>query len=227
MEYEEIIKKLKSLNNPKNIAGMARFGIKPQTKVLGISIPELRKIAKTIGKDHKLALRLWDSEIHEARLLAGFIADSEILTEEQMRKWVSSFDSWDIVDQVCGNLFDKTKFAYKKVFEFSRREEEFVKRTAFTLIAALSVHNKEMKNEAFVRFFPLIKSASTDERNFVKKSVNWALRQIGKRNRKLNKEAIKLAKEIRKIDSKSAKWIANDAIRELTNEKVLKRIQNA
>ena len=223
MDYKEIVKKLKSLKNSKNVTGMARFGIRPKTKVLGISIPELRKIAKDIGKDHELALRLWDSGIHEARILAGFIADSEKLTEAQMRKWVSDFDSWDIVDQVCGNLFDKTKFAYKKIFEFSEREEEFVKRTAFTLMAALSVHDKEMKDEEFIKFFPLIKKASTDERNFVKKAVNWALRQIGKRNMKLNKEAIKLAKEIQRIDSKSAKWIANDAIRELTDSKNIKK----
>ena len=144
-----------------------------------------------------------------------------------MEKWVKDFDSWDIVDQVCGNLFDKTEIAKKKIFEFAKREREFEKRTAFTLMAALSVHDKKMKNGDFLKFFPLIKKASTDERNFVKKSVNWALRQIGKRNMKLNKEALKMAKEIQKIDSKSAKWIANDAIRELTDIKTLKRIKNA
>ena len=233
MDYNEIIKKLKSLENPKNIEGMARFGIKPTTKILGIPIPELRKIAKEIKKDlsaqagHELALRLWNSNIHEAQLLAGFIADSEKLTESQMEKWVKDFDSWDIVDQVCGNLFDKTEIAKKKIFEFAKREKEFEKRTAFTLMAALSVHDKNMKNEDFLKFFTLIKKASTDERNFVKKSVNWALRQIGKRNMKLNKEALKLAREIQKIESKSAKWIANDAIRELTDIKTLKRIKDA
>ena len=231
MEYTEIKEKLESLKNPKNVEGMARFGIKPKTKVLGISIPELRKLAKEIKINNELSQKLWDLEIHEARLLAIFIADYKNLTEEQMDKWVSDFDSWDITDQACGNLFDKTNFAYKKVFEFSKREEEFVKRTAFALMAALSVHNKEMKNEKFIKFFPLIKKASNDERNFVKKAVNWALRQIGKRNKKLNKEAIKIAKEIlndiKRAPSKSAKWIASDAIRELTNEKLLKRIKNA
>jgi 3-methyladenine DNA glycosylase AlkD len=224
MDYREVIKKLESLKNPKNVEGMARFGIRPKTKVLGISIPELRKIAKAVGKNHDLALNLWDTKIHEARILAGFIADSEKLTESQMKKWVRGFDSWDVCDQVCSAALDKTKFAYKKVFEFSKREEEFVKRTAFTLIACLSVHNKKMKDKDFLRFFPLIKKASTDERNFVKKAVNWALRQIGKRNKKLNKEAIRLAKEIQKINSKSAKWIASDAIRELTDKKILKRM---
>jgi 3-methyladenine DNA glycosylase AlkD len=227
MEYEDIIKKLESLKNPKNVEGMARFGIRPKTEVYGIPIPELRKIAKLIKKNHQLAMKLWDLKIHEARLLAGFIADASKLTEEQMEKWVEGFDSWDVVDQVCGNLFDKTKFVYKKIFELSKREEEFVKRTAFTLMAALSVHNKEMKDEDFLKFFPLIKKAATDERNFVKKAVNWALRQIGKRNKKLNIKAIKLAKEIQKINSKSAKWIASNALSELTNKKVLKRIKNA
>lgn len=225
MKYEEIIKKLESLKNPKNVDGMARFGIKPKTKVYGISIPELRKIAKTIGKDHKLALKLWNSKIHEARILAGFIADAEKLTESQIEKWVKDFDSWDVCDQVCSAVLDKTGFTYKKIFEFSKRKKEFIKRTAFTLIACLAVHNKDMKDKDFINFFPLIKEASTDERNFVKKAVNWALRQIGKRNKKLNKEAIKLAKKIQKINSKSAKWIANDAIRELSSMGVQKRLK--
>ena len=226
MKYEEIIKKLESLKNRKNVDGMARFGIRPKTKVYGISIPELRKIAKTIGKDHKLALKLWNSKIHEARILAGFVADAEKLTESQIEKWVKDFDSWDVCDQVCSAVLDKTNSAYKKVFEFSKRKEEFIKRTAFTLIACLSVHNKEMKDKDFIIFFPLIKEASIDERNFVKKAVNWSLRQIGKRNKKLNKEAIKLAKEIQKIDSKSARWIANDAIRELSSIEVQKRLKS-
>ena len=224
MDYKEVIEKLEFLKNPRNVEGMARFGIRPKTKIYGVPIPELRKLAKVIKKDHELALKLWDSEIHEARILAGLIAETEKLTESQMGKWVKDFDSWDVVDQVCGNLFDKTKFAYKKVFEFSERKEEFVKRTAFTLMAALAVHDKEMSDRDFVKFFPLIKKASTDERNFVKKAVNWALRQIGKRNKKLNVQAIKVAKEIQKFRSKSAKWIANDAIRELEAEKVQKKL---
>ena len=226
MNYQEIIKKLESLKNPKNIEGMARFGIRPKTRVLGIPIPELRKIAKQIGKDHDLALKLWDSKIHEARILAGMAADPEKLTEAQMEKWVKDFDSWDVVDQVCSAVLDKTSFAYKKIFELAKRKEEFVKRTAFTLICCLTVHDKKMLDKDFIKFFPIIKKASTDERNFVKKAVNWALRQIGKRNKKLNIRAIRLAREIQKINSKSAKWIAGDAIRELTNEKVLKRIKN-
>ena len=225
MTYEEIIKKLESLENPKNIAGMARFGIQPKTRVMGIPIPETRKLAKRIGKNHDLALKLFDSGIHEAQILAGFIAEPEKFTKSQIEKWVKMFDSWDIVDQVCSAVLDKTKFVPKIVFEYAGRKEEFVKRTAFTLICCLTVHDKKMADREFIKFFPLIKKASTDERNFVKKAVNWALRQIGKRNKKLNKEAIKLAREIQKIDSKSSKWIANNALAELTNEKIKARIK--
>lgn len=227
MEYQEVIKKLNSFENPKNVEGMARFGIRPKTKVLGVPIPELRKLAKIIKKDHKLALKLWDSKIHEARILAGFIADSKKATEKQIEKWVKGFDSWDVCDQVCSSFLDKTNFVYKKIFEFSKRKEEFVKRTAFTLMACLAVHDKKLKDKDFLIFFPLIKRESIDERNFVKKAVNWALRQIGKRNLNLNKKAIELAKEIRqmgeKINSKSARWIANNATSELENLKIKKR----
>lgn len=225
MDYEEIIKKLESLKNPKNVEGMARFGIRPKTKVLGIPIPETRKLAKQIGKNHELALKLFDSKIHEARILAGYIADPEKITERQFEKWVKTFDSWDVVDQVCSSCLDKTKFVKKKIFELSKRKEEFVKRTAFTLICCLTVHDKKMADKELIKFFPLIKKASVDERNFVKKAVNWALRQIGKRNKKLNKEAIKLAGEIRRLaeknNSKSARWVANNALAELTKESVI------
>ena len=225
MEYKEVIKKIESLKNPKNVAGMARFGIRPKTKVLGIPIPETRKLAKIIGKNHDLSLKLFDSGIHEARILAGYIAEPEKFTKQHLEDWVKTFDSWDVVDQVCSAVLDKTKFVPKVIFEFAKREEEFVKRTAFTLIACLTVHDKKMSDKEFIKFFPLIKKASTDERNFVRKAVNWALRQIGKRNKKLNKQAIRLAKEIQRINSKSAKWIANDAIRELTDTKVRARLK--
>jgi 3-methyladenine DNA glycosylase AlkD len=227
MDCREITKKLESLKNPKNVAGMARFGIRPKTKVFGIPIPEIRKMAKLAGKNHELALKLWDTKIHEARILAGLVAEHEKLTEKQIIKWAEDFDSWDVVDQVCMNLFDQSKTAKRLILQFSKSKEEFVKRTAFSLMAALASHDKKMTNKDFVKFFALIKKSSTDERNFVRKAVNWALRGIGKRNMALNKEAVKLAKEIQKIESKSARWIAFDAIRELTSEKTLKRIKNA
>ena len=223
MNSSQIIKKLKSLSNSKNVEGMARFGINPK-KTLGIGIPVLRKMAKEIGKNHKLALELWDSGIHEARILAGFIDEPTKVTERQMEKWVKDFDSWDVCDQVCSSLFDKTDFVWKKVEEFTGRKREFVKRTGFTLMACLAVHDKKAQDKDFIKLLPIIKKEATDERNFIKKAVNWALRQIGKRNKNLNKEAIKMAQEILKIENKTARWIASDAIRELTSSSIQKRL---
>jgi 3-methyladenine DNA glycosylase AlkD len=219
-----LIKKLKSLSNPEAVAGMARFGINPKN-TFGVSIPVLRKMAREVGQDHLLAQRLWNSGIHEARILAAMIDLPQEVTEKQMERWVRDFDSWDVCDQVCSNLFDRTKFAHKKAIVWSKRGEEFVKRAGFVLMAALAVHDKEAGDKAFFKFLPIIKKEARDERNFVKKAVNWALRQIGKRNPYLNRMAIKTAKEIQGIDSKAAKWIASDAIRELTSEAVQKRLR--
>jgi 3-methyladenine DNA glycosylase AlkD len=224
MDCEEILEQLKSLSNPDAVAGMARFGINPKN-TYGVSIPVLRKMAKQIGKDHLLAEKLWNSGIHEARILAPLIDPPEMVTEKQTESWVKDFDSWDICDQCCSNLFDKTRFAHKKAIEWSKKREEFVKRAGFVLMAALAVHDKEAGEKEFLKFLPIIKREARDERNFVKKAVNWALRQIGKRNLNLNQMAIKTAKEIQGIDSKAAKWIASDAIRELTSEAVRKRLR--
>jgi len=224
MDYDEVINRLKSMYNQKNLEGMKRYGINPKNN-LGISIYKLRPFAKEIGKNHDLSLKLWKSGIHDARLLAVFIEEPEKITEEQMDSWAKDFDSWDICDQACTSLFDLLPFARKKVFEWSKRNEEFVKRGAFSLIAGLAVHDKKAKDSDFEAFFSIIKKESTDDRNYVKKAVNWALRNIGKRNFNLNKKAIETAKDIQKIDSKSAKWIASDTIRELTNEKTQKILQ--
>jgi 3-methyladenine DNA glycosylase AlkD len=217
----QIIKKLKSLSDKKNLEGMKRFGINPKN-AFGVKIPLLRKMAKEIGKDHLLALNLWSSGIHEAKILASMIAEAEKMTSEQMDKWISNFDSWDVCDQTCLNLFNKISSAFKKVIEWVKKESEFERRAGFALMACLAWRDKISSDEKFLKFFSLIKKYSTDERNYVKKAVNWALRQIGKRNKNLCKKAIELAKEIQKIDSKSAKWIAYDAIRELTKYKFKK-----
>ena len=148
------------------------------------------------------------------------VDDPEVVTEEQMERWVKDFDSWDICDQCCSNLFDKTKLAYRKAVQWSGRNEEFVKRAGFVLMAVLAVHDKEMNDREFTKFLSIIRRKATDDRNFVKKAVNWALRQIGKRNLNLNGMAIKTAKEIREIDSRAAKWIASDALRELTSQAI-------
>ncbi|UCF50654.1 MAG: DNA alkylation repair protein [Thermoplasmatales archaeon] len=224
MNYNEVISLLKSMSEPKNVEGMARYGINPKNN-LGISIYKLRPLAKKIGKNHELSLKLWDSGIHDARLLAVFIEDSAQVTEEQMESWAKDFDSWDVCDQACCSLFDSTEYAWKKVYEWSKRDEEFVKRAAFSIIAGLAVHDKKASDKKFEELFSIIIRESIDERNYVKKAVNWALRGIGKRNLELNKKAINVAQEIKKIDSKSARWIANDAIRELTSSKIQDRIK--
>ncbi len=224
MHYKNILQQLELLSNPEAVAGMARFGIS-SSNTYGVSIPALRKMAREIGKDHALAQQLWSSGIHEARILAGMIDVPELVTEEQMESWASDFDSWDVCDQVCSNLFDKNGFAYQKAIEWSDREEEFIKRAGFVLMAALAVHDKKANNETFLKFLPVIKREAVDDRNFVRKAVNWALRQIGKRSLSLNTAAIETAKEIQSIESKPAKWIASDALRELTDEKIQKRLR--
>jgi 3-methyladenine DNA glycosylase AlkD len=224
MKYREILSRLKSLANPDNVAGMARYGINAKN-TLGISIPNLRQIAKEIGWNHDLALRLWSSKIHEARILASLIDDPAQVTEEQMEKWAKDFDSWDVCDLCCGNLLDKTPLAWQKALEWPARPEEFVKRAGFTLMAALAVHDKQAADQKFLKFLPHITKESRDERNFVKKAVNWALRQIGKRNFSLNIKAIQAAKRIKKLDSRSSRWIAADALRELTGPAVQKKLR--
>jgi 3-methyladenine DNA glycosylase AlkD len=222
---EEILKKLKLKANPDQLEGMARFGMTVE-KRLGVSVPNMRKIAKETGKDHQLALQLWKTGFAESRMVASMIDIPKEVTEKQMEDWVKDFNSWDVCDQVCMNLFDKTPLAWKKVTDWSEREEEFVKRAAYALIACLAWHDKEAQDEKFIQLLSVIQAGATDNRNFVKKAVNWALRHIGKRNSNLNKTAIEAAKQIQKIDSKSAKWIASDAIRELESEAVQNRLKN-
>lgn len=214
MTEEEMMARLIQAANPRLVAGMATFGSKP-AHALGISIPVLQKLAKEVGKDHALALVLWASGLHEARILASMMADPQQITEAQMEAWVQDFDTWDVCDQVCGNLFDKTPFAYQKACEWCHREQEFVRRAGFVMMAELAVHDKGAADEAFLPFFPLMKQYATDERNFVKKAVNWALRQIGKRSPALRLSALEWAEEIKTLEAKSARWIANDALREL------------
>lgn len=224
VSVEDVLKKLKAKARPDQLEGMARYGIVTE-KRLGVSIPDLRKMAREIGKDHELALRLWETRIQEARILAAMIDQPEKVTEQQVEEWVKDIDSWDVCDQVCMNLLDKVSFVQKKVATWSRRDEEFVKRAAFSLIACLAVHDKEAPDEDFIQLLSLIKRGATDERNFVKKAVNWALRNIGKRNPNLNKAAIEAARDIQQMDSKAARWVASNATRELESEGVQGRLR--
>lgn len=220
----EILKKLEANARPDQLEGMAKYGMVTENR-LGVAIPILRKLAKDLGKDHKLALELWKTGIPEARILAGMVDDPAKLTDAQMDAWVKDLNTWDVCDQLCMNLFEKTPLAWKKIHEWSEREEEFVKRAAFSMLACLAWHGKTIEDEKFIKLFPVIIRASTDERNYVKKSVNWALRNIGKRNLEMNKAAIKLAKELQKTDSKPAQWIGSDAVRELASEKLQTKLK--
>jgi len=204
---------------------MARFGMAVEQR-LGVSVPDMRKLAKEIGKDHKLALELWRTGIAEARMVASMVDDPAELTDEQMEEWVKGIDSWDVCDQVSMNLFEKNPLAWKKIMDWSERDEEFVKRAAFSLIACLAWHDKKAGDDRFVGLLPVILREATDERNFVKKAVNWALRNIGKRNVNLNRAAISTAKEMKRLDSRAARWIAADALRELESEAVQDRLSS-
>lgn len=216
MTADQILRHLHSLRSAKNIAGMARFGISG-SEMLGIPVPVLRKIAKETGRDQKLSLALWKSGVHEARLLAAFTGDAAKVTPRQMDAWVKEFDSWDVCDQVCGNLFDRTPHAYDKAIRWAHRKEEFVRRAGFALMATLAVHDKKADDARFLAFFPLIETYATDDRNFVKKAVNWALRQMGKRSAFLKAHAMRTGKRVLEIDTPSARWIARDALRELSS----------
>jgi 3-methyladenine DNA glycosylase AlkD len=221
---KDVLDKLQSKARPEQLKGMAKYGITVEQR-LGVSVPDMRKLAKEIGRDHKLALDLWRTGIGEARIVAAMVDDPNKLTEEQMEDWVKGINSWDVCDQVCMNLFEKNQLAWKKIVDWSEREEEFVKRTAFSLIACLAWHDKKASDEKFIELFPVIMRGATDERNFIKKAVNWALRNIGKRNLNLNEAAINIAKEIKRLDSKAARWIAADAIRELESDAIQSRLR--
>ncbi len=224
---EEILIKLKAKKaTPDQLAGMARYGIKTENR-LGWQMPELRRLAKEIGKNHQLAMELWQTGIAEARILAAMVAEPEKLTEQQMDSMVNDIDSWDIGDQTCMNLFEKTPLAWKKIKEWSQREEEFVKRTAYGLIACIAWHDKKATDQQFASVFPVLVYGAQDQRKSVQKAVSWALRNIGKRNPNLNQQAIALAKEIRETATKPARWVSSDVIRELTSEPVQKRLKKA
>jgi 3-methyladenine DNA glycosylase AlkD len=224
MNYDTILAELTARANPDNVAGMARYGIS-SAGTLGVSMPAVRDIARRAGRDHALALQLWASGLHEARILAALVDDPKQVSLAQMDRWAADFDSWDVCDQVCSNLFDRTPYAYDCAARWAERPEEFVRRAGFVLMAALAVHDKKADDARFEAFYPLIRRAAGDARNFVKKAVNWAIRQIGKRSRRLNASAIALAEDIRLTESKPARWIATDALRELTSPKTQARLK--
>ena len=223
MSYDVVIQRIESLADPAAVAGMARYGIAVK-HAYGVSIPNLRALAKEIGRDHELARQLWAKESRETRILASMIDDWRQVDEGQLEGWVSDFADWEVCDQCCMNLIEKTPYAWEKAVAWSAREEEYVKRAGFVMMARLAVGDKKAKDEQFLPFLPIIAREAADRRNFVKKAVNWALRQIGKRNRVLNAQAIAAARGIQQTASPVAKWVAADALRELTSEAVQKRL---
>ena len=233
-----ILAELRAMGGEKNRAGMARYGINVQD-AFGVSVYELRKVARRVGTDHGLALALWATGTHEARLLACFVDDPALVSDRQMEAWARDFDSWDICDQAATSLFDLTKHAWPKAITWATRDEEWVKRAGFALMAGLAAHDKSAGNRAFVKLLPVIEHGAADPRNFVKKAVNWALRNIGKRNRALNAAAIACAERIRAaanqraggerggdLQTRSARWVAADALRELGSDKVQARLRD-
>ncbi len=225
-EIAEILAEFEKLRNSKNIAGMARFGIQvTNDNAFGISVVTLRKIAKRYKKNQPLAEALWNSGWHEARILATMVADKTRFTPDLMDQWVKDFDSWDTCDQCCTNIFRELPYAYNKIYEYALSEEEFVRRTAFSLIATLAVGDKNQPDKTFTDLLKLIEQYATDERNFVRKAVNWALRGIGKRNRSLYPKALKLAEKLAQAENKTARWIGKDAYRELLQPKIIARIK--
>jgi 3-methyladenine DNA glycosylase AlkD len=219
-----VLRELKSLADPKVRAKMQYFGVRVPN-AHGISAPVLHALAKRIGKDHSLALELWTTGNHEARILATLIGESERVTDSEMERWVRDFDSWDVVDAACCYLYAQARPAWRKIAPWSRRREEFVKRAAFSLIAYLSYKDLEAKDASFRACLRIIEHEANDDRNFVKKAVNWALRNIGKRNLQLNREAIRATERIRLQGSRSARWVAADALRELNSPAVQARLR--
>jgi 3-methyladenine DNA glycosylase AlkD len=220
----DIIAWLEKHASKKHRDGMARYAI-PSGNALGIPVGALKTYAKTLGRNHHLALPLWDTGIYEARMLVAWVADPALVTSAQMDAWRADFDSWAICDHLCFHLFDRTPHAIRKVEQWSKRRDEFGKRAAFALLASLALHDKRSPDEPFLRSLPLIERAADDDRNFVKKGVSWALRLVGRRSLALNEASVALSKRLAASDAPAAVWIAKDALKELTNPAVLKRIK--
>ena len=214
MTVEEILSHLREMGSEHNRQGMARFGINI-VRAYGVGMAALRPLAQAHRRDHPLALALWKTQVHEARILACLIEDPKSARPEQLERWAMDADSWDLTDQLCNKLVVKTPFAWDLAISWARRSEEFVRRAGFSLMAQLAVHDKAAPDEAFMALFDLVEAYAIDERNFVKKAVNWALRQIGKRNSALRIMAVARARRLLSLDSKAARWIARDALREL------------
>jgi 3-methyladenine DNA glycosylase AlkD len=222
-EVQSALNWLKSHSTKSTLNGMARYAI-PSDKAFGVAYKDMKVLGKRLGRDHELAAALWDTGVYEARMVASFVADPSQVTPAQMDRWCKDFDNWAICDTMCFNLFDRTAHAWAKVAQWSGSKDEFVKRTAFALLWSLSVHDKRAGNEPFVQGLLLIERAAADERNFVKKAVNMALRAVGKRNRALNAAAVSTARRLAGSTNAAARWVGKDALRELRSPSVIRRL---
>jgi 3-methyladenine DNA glycosylase AlkD len=220
---EDVLAELKAMGSEANRAGMARFGINTD-RAFGVSMQAMRPLERKYRRQHDLAAALWKSGFHEARILAAMVEDPKQVTQNQMDAWTVAFDSWDVCDQACMRVFAKTPYVAEKVDKWAKDEREFVRRAAFALIAGYTVAAKKADDREFLAFLPIIEAHAADPRNFVKKAVNWALRQIGKRSPSLHKPALKLAEKLAASDDKTARWIGKDAVRELTDPAQIARI---
>lgn len=219
-----VLRTLDEMGDPSRLQGMARYGIQTR-RAVGVTVTQLRSLARELGHDHALAEALWASGVHEARILASLVDEPALVSETQMERWVRDLDSWDVCDAVCGNLFDRTPFALDKAVEWSAREPEFEKRAGFALMAWSTVHRKDLSDASFAALLPAISRQATDDRTYVRKGVSWALRQIGKRSVDLNERAIGTAERIERMDSRAARWIARDVLRELRSDAVRVRLR--
>ncbi|HMD31592.1 MAG TPA: DNA alkylation repair protein [Candidatus Acidoferrales bacterium] len=220
----EILARMGAIGSPRDAQKLSYWGI-VAARSYGLSAPQMHALAREAGRDHALALELWATGVHDARHVAALTADPALCTEELLEAWAREFSSWDIVDGCCCYLFIYTRYGWKKTAEWSRRPEEFVKRAAFSLMAYLAVHDKAAPDGKFLRLLPIIEREAHDERNFVRKAVNWALRQIGKRNLRLHRSAIAAGERIRRQGTRPARWIAADALRELGSSAVQIRLR--
>ncbi|HTG95640.1 MAG TPA: DNA alkylation repair protein [Pyrinomonadaceae bacterium] len=221
---DSVVARLKRLGTKKQRDAMSRYAI-PSENAFGVSVGKIRDMGKQLGRNHDLAQALWDTGWYEARMLAAFVDDPAQVTPAQMDRWCRDFDSWAIVDTICFHLFDKTPYAFAKAKAWANRRNEFEKRAAFALLASLGVHDKTASDESFAKCLPLIERAATDERNFVKKGVSWALRVIGRRNNELNRSAVALSKRLCASEEPAARWVGRDALKELTSPAVLRRLK--
>lgn len=223
MDKDEVLAWLKKQGTRRTVEGMARYGIVAE-RAFGVTVGTLRQLQKKLGRDQALSIALWDSGWYEARLLAALVGEPKLVTRRQMNVWAASFENWADCDTACFHLFDRTPFAWEKAHQWATSPREFVKRAAFAMMASLTIHDKAAPDSDYLPFLPLIEVGAHDERNFVKKAVNWALRSIGKRSSTLHAAALPVAERLAESQNAACRWVGKDAARELASPQVRERL---